>query len=66
MTDPDWCRENPREAAAEIDRMGTRISELEQLAAAWRDLFIRANLQCSQNTADIADIMARAVFKFER
>lgn len=37
-TDPDWCRENPREAASEIDRLRKRVEELEQIAAGWRDI----------------------------
>lgn len=35
-TDPNWCRENPREAAADIDRLNTRVADLLELVAAWR------------------------------
>lgn len=59
MTDPDWCRENPREAAAEIDRLERRVSELEQLAAGWRDIANAKRPAPQLNAEDIYAMTSR-------
>jgi hypothetical protein len=53
MTDPDWVRDNPFSAAAEIDRLKERVAELEVLVNEWREIANAKSWQSRLNAEDI-------------